>query len=276
MRKKSKRSKPQQPWTRARAAQAVRRMLARDAWPRLEMSAVLILAAASGFGASVLLLQLGITQMGLRYPVAVVFAYGVFLVLLRVWIALRNPFSRLDVEVLDIDLDLSDLRLRLPTRGVKRGWFGGGGDFGGSGATDAFGGAGRRGASNLAVSMPPAPSGGSGGGGGSWFDFDIDLEMVAVVIAALLVLTAVIACGYVIYSAPVLLAEILLDSLVVAGFYKGIPREGGRYWLKAAIKGTWIPMVLVTVFLALAGFVLQLGFPEAQSIGDVWRGIGGE
>jgi hypothetical protein len=115
--------------------------------------------------------------------------------------------------------------------------------------------------------------GGGGGGGGFSLDFDLD-EIVWVLIAAALVLSALLACLYVVYVAPALLAEVLVDSLLVAGLYKRIAKGGSGGWLRTAVRGTWIPVLVVALLLGAAGLALEVGFPEARSIGEVWHAIG--
>ncbi len=58
-------------------------------WPRLQMALIVALTGAAGFLASHLLRLAGIDAMLLRYPMAVLLAYGVFLLLMWIWIRWR-------------------------------------------------------------------------------------------------------------------------------------------------------------------------------------------
>ena len=82
---------------RRQAVEALRARLQRANWPRLQMSAITALTGASGFLASWLLLQLGVHRMALRYGLAVLAAYGVFLLLLRGWIHFHQRSLRRDL-----------------------------------------------------------------------------------------------------------------------------------------------------------------------------------
>jgi len=132
-------------------------------------------------------LEFGVTQMGLRYFGATLVGYLTFLLLLRAWIA----YERRDWH---IDGDLPDVGAR------------------GESAKDSLFGGGRS---------------GGGGSAGSWnnpsggFDNDIDLdlgidELWPLVLAGICAFAGLTAILYVVYAAPVLLAEVALDAALVA------------------------------------------------------------
>lgn len=58
------------------------RLLLRRSLPRVEMSLILAATGVAGFVASFAMLHLGVWRMRIRYPLAVLFAYAVFIVLL--------------------------------------------------------------------------------------------------------------------------------------------------------------------------------------------------
>jgi hypothetical protein len=223
----------------------MRTRLITQSYPRL---VVLLIVALSGLGAflfSAVTLELGFTQMGPRYFSATVVGYLTFLLLLRAWIA----YERRDWHV---DGDLPDI-----------------GPRGGESAKDALFGGGRS---------------GGGGSAGSWhnpsqgFDSGIDLdldigELWLLVLAGLCALGGLIAILYVVYAAPVLLAEVALDAALVAGLYRKLRQEDARHWLTSAIRHTWAPALVAGLFLIVAGVAIQWALPDARSIGDVWRQI---
>jgi hypothetical protein len=75
---------------RSRAHRGLEDYFRRRSFPRLMLSLVLILTGLAGFGLSYGLLRLGLTEMGLRYPMAVIGAYGVFLGLIRIWVEIEK------------------------------------------------------------------------------------------------------------------------------------------------------------------------------------------
>jgi hypothetical protein len=270
--------KERQRWgSRKEALAAIKERLQREGLPRLQMSLILMLTGACGFLCSFVLLHLGLTHMWLRYPLAVVCAYAVFLLLLRLWLAYQcNRVGRLG-----LDLDISSLRL--PSFNIGS-WGGGGGRFG-FGRGGDFGGAGAGGnwaTENMAAAAVPQPSGGglglgsigSGGGGGS-SSFDLDLDdgwaIIAIVLLVIAALALVIISGYIIYTAPALLAEVFLDGALVTGLYKRMPQEAGpRHWLRVCVRRTWWLVLIILLLLGTAGYAMQRAVPEARSIGGVW------
>jgi hypothetical protein len=219
-------------------------------WPRLQIMVILGLTGVSAFLTSAVLLRLGMTPMVVRYPVAIAAAYGVFIMLIRLWLWMQR--EEVDVEetvyeVLD-DLDYVD-----DGRIVSTG--GGGWDSGAS---------------------TPAHLSSSGGGSGGidlpGIDVDLDLDDAIWVVLAIIVLIAgLLAILYIVYIAPVLLTEVLVDGLLAAGLYKTVKGAHGRHWMMTVVRKTAIPAVLALIFFSIAGFCVQKIEPKATSIGEAWR-----
>jgi len=121
------------------AVERVKHLLQRHSSPRLQMSMMLFATALAGFFCSFLLLQLGMKSMAMRYTLAVVLAYAVFLSILRLWLHRRQRKAEDHSGSNALDL----LNIDLPTasaEGVKAvGSVGfGGGSSGGGGASRSF------------------------------------------------------------------------------------------------------------------------------------------
>ncbi len=259
------------PETREQKVEFVKQKLLREGFPRVLMSFVLLLTALTGFLISFGLLHAGFFSMALRYPVCIAAAYCVFLLLLRVWLWMQPPHSKSDNDLPDFDLpdmNLSDLPFpssdfslsNITSPGissVKKGGtaFDCGGDFGGAGTGGSWG---------------TGVSSSSSGSDSSWdaagFDLD-DLVLIALAVAA--IIGGLLASLYIIWIAPVLLAEILVDSVLVAGLYKRVKKIEQRYWLKTAVAKTLLPAVLAALLFGGAGFAMQVIAPEAHSAGEV-------
>jgi hypothetical protein len=258
--------------SREELVEKVRERLERHGLPRLQMSVLLALTGATGFLSSFILLKLGVHSMALRYPVSVALAYGVFLLLLRVWLGLQRKGWNLDIP--DVG-SVGDAVLE-GSGGLARGagrFAGQGGNFGGAGASAEF----QTPAVPMALAQPtPTPAASEGGGGGG-FDFSLDLDEGGcfVVVAVLLIAAATVgAVVWVLWTAPILLAEVLVDGLVLTGLYRRLkhgPEPG--HWLTGAIRRTWIPAVVVALLFSVAGHLLQKAVPEARSIGAAWEAI---
>jgi hypothetical protein len=212
------------------------------------MSLILLLTGLAGFLASVTLLRLDISQMWIRHPMAVLIAYGVFLMLLRFWLWANGRKSKSDPADIDLEVpcDLIDEAVTSP----QSLHYSGSEDLctGGANATaDSF---------------------------SSGFDFDLDFDgLVFLVIVLLLLIAVFIPALYVIYIAPVFLAEILIDGVLLVGLYKRVRKVEHPHWLRAAVRTTAIPALSVAVLFSIVGFAMQKAVPAAHSIGDVWRSL---
>lgn len=230
--------------------------------PRFQMTLILSLTGLVAFLTSFLLLHSGVSQMWLRYPLAILSAYGAFLLLLRLWIALHRSQDSYDLGKI----------LELPVDGGFGGTissgsdfsFGGGGDFDGGGAGGSWG---------DSVSSSSASSSGGNGESSALDGVSIDLdleELWLLVLAAVALLGGLIASLYIVYIAPVLLAEILVDALLLRGLYHRFEKIERKHWLQTAVRKTLLPALLCALFFGVAGGALQAFAPEAKSIGDVW------
>lgn len=214
------------------------------------MLAIVTATGLTGLGASIGLLALGVTSMPVRYALAVLVAYAVFLLLVRLWAS-----RRLDADEF---ADVPDVG-----GGPEDGPTFGGGSFGGGGAGRSWDGDALGPEVPTASEAPAAPS-------LSGVDVDLDDAWIPVVVVALLA-GGVLAAAYVVYAAPVLLAEILLDVALVSGLYRRLRRIEARSWLTTAIRHTWVPVTLVVLLVVAIGFVIQHQMPQADSIGDFFR-----
>lgn len=266
---------------RQRAVERAERLLSRRGSPRLLMAFVLLLTGCAGFLVSFALLHAGLWRMSVRYPLAILSAYCVFLLLLRSWLALHG--RRSDSPGPDLPLEHVDWSLGGDAATAARSQFGGGGEFGGGGAGGGW--TPSAGGQNLVAQGMGGSGGGAGGGsgggsgGGALGGLDIDLGddgcgvVLAVAALALAILAGVVASFYVVWIAPALLAEILVDGLLVAGLYKGVRGIERRHWLRAALRRTLVPLALIMLFSAAAGYAMQSVTPDARTVGDFWRAL---
>lgn len=70
---------------RERAVEALRRYYERERFPRLIVMVLLLATGGVGFLASAGMLWLGVSEMWIRYPIAVLIAYIAFVALIRLW-----------------------------------------------------------------------------------------------------------------------------------------------------------------------------------------------
>jgi hypothetical protein len=242
----------------------VRDRLLRESAPRLQLVLIVGLAGLAAFLSSIATLRLGVPWMAVRYPLAVACGYLIFFVLIRWWIAWQRRFDeatlvRSSGDGVDL-IDIGDFaRVRFPSSGASEMPLFAAGRGGGAGASTQW----------AAASSGSAPQRAAEGGS---FDFDLDLdEMWWVVIAAACVLGAAAAIGYVIYAAPLLLAEVALDAAIVSTLYRRLRQDDVSHWAVTVLKRTWMSAAALMVFAALGGYAMQQIAPEARSIGGVIR-----
>ena len=194
--------------------------------PRLHMTLIVSATGAAAFLFSFLMLCAGLDAMGIRYALAVGLAYLVFLLLLRLWLSYTtsNESSALCESLLDV---ADGLRLTPDIVNTIRE-----GGAGGGAIADA--------------------------GGGLSFD-----EFVFVLVAAAAVAAGFLVCIYVVWTAPALLAEVMVDGLVMSRILKRMNLRGGAYWASGALKRTWLPALLAVLFFGIAGFALQRVVPDS-------------
>jgi hypothetical protein len=219
------------------------------------MLLIVALTAASGFLASYGLLRAGMAEMWLRYLAAVAIAYVAFLGLLWLWMRTRPR----DYEGIG-DAPSGN------GGGAGSGPVGKGGESGGGGAGVAYeapptSGAEAGGSVEAAAEAAAAAASGAD---------ELAIPVGAAILLALIALS-LLGSFWVVYSAPVFLAELLVDGVLAAALYRRL-RAGGpasRHWLETAVRRTLWPMTVVAVSAAVAGWIMALYAPGARSIGDV-------
>ncbi len=231
------------------------------------MVLILSLAAVGAFLTSASLVALGLSNMGLRYALAVVGGYLFFLSFVRVWIAYqtrnwsfgRRPRTQQErSQSPDIgNIDLPDLSaLGDLSSSADAGFSGGGGAFGGAGSSGSFDGG---------VATEGSSSGAIDGVGGA------DGEGIVIVIAAVALLGGLIALGFVVYSSPILLAEVLLDVAVVGAIYRKNQRHERGHWAAGVVGRTYKPALVLAVFAAIFGLATQSLAPNQHTLGAVLK-----
>lgn len=240
--------------------------------PRFQISVILALTAFAAFITSAILLRLDVTSMAVRYPVAVIMGYCVFLVLLRIWIWMQSDEPIGDVSIDGVG-DLVIPKVNISGVSAQEPVFGGGGDFAGAGAGSGWS-EGDASAAAPVGFMSGSSSGDSSsvsGGIGGWdVDLDDGVALLIVLVVLVLVFSALI---YVVWIAPVLFAELIIDAAVVGSLYRPIKNIERRHWLVTALRKTGVPAIIVTILFAIAGFVMQAAEPDAVTIGQFLNAV---
>ncbi len=245
---------------RARLVSRLRAQLERHGYPRLQMMLLVALTGGVGFLSSFLMLSYGMYAMPLRYMLSVAVAYVAFLILLWLWL-------RTKAEDYDGADELIDL---LPEGGSSRSaaaWEGGGGRFGGAGATGRYDTAPAHHSSEEIDIDAGEPLSGPldqiAGAADGADEFAIPVFLLVLVGAILF------ASFSVVYSAPILFAELLLDGVLATTLYRRLKKLETTHWLQTALRRTLGPFTLVAIILGLAGVGMAVYAPGARSLGEV-------
>jgi len=240
-------------FTRSHAILRIKRRLEQDAFPRIQMSLIVGLTGAAGLLFSFLMLEAGVTSMALRYPLALLAAYGFFLLLLWLWLRTKAE------DYVDIP-DLSGL-VPSGSSDCAPAFDGDGGNFGGGGASGSFDGP----ASFVPVESDSSPLTEAAGA------LDGADELAIPIIAIAFALGLALASLYVVYAAPMLFAELLVDGALSYALYRRIKAADSPHWLESAVRRTALPFVLTGVFVSITGAAMAAYAPGAHSIGQVMQ-----
>jgi hypothetical protein len=109
---------------------------------------------------------------------------------------------------------------------------------------------------------------GLGKGLGSVGDVADGDELVIPLLVVALAVGLALSSLYVIYSAPTLFAELLLDGALAATLYRRLRGIETRHWVSTAVRRTLLPFAITAVFLGAVGWGLQSYAPGARSLGE--------
>lgn len=214
---------------------------------------------------------MGVDSLALRYLATLGVGYVAYLLVLRAWAAwLVRPPRRRDegdsgwADGIDLVSDID-----LPTGGVRAPWprSGGGGDFGGGGASGDFGsGLGEKVGDGLGDVASGALDAASGADEGAV----VIVPVVAIfLIGAALVLGAgALALLYFGFDVLLAVAVELAFSYATARAAMGVERAG---WLSAAVRLTWKPLLGALLCAVALGWAIDHFLPHANSLPQALR-----
>lgn len=235
----------------------IRRQLEHRGYPRLQMLLLVSLTGGAGFLASYVLLHAGFETLSWRYGLSVAIAYVFFLLLLWLW--LRTDAA--DYDLGDSWVDAADAVL--PRGGDSTQYQGGGGKFSGGGSSGQW----DETRSEPLVELPEIPDLPKVGDLSDADELAIPLGILLLVVTV--VVTVLAASVSIVYSAPALFAELLLDGVLAATLYRRLRRLDSRHWLQSAVRRTFVPFAVTALLMIAAGWGLSVYAPTARSLGEV-------
>ena len=96
-------------------------------------------------------------------------------------------------------------------------------------------------------------------------------ELAIPLLAIAFALGLALASLYVVYAAPMLFAELLVDGALSYALYRRIKAADSPHWLESAVRRTALPFVLTGVFVSITGAAMAAYAPGAHSIGQVMQ-----
>ncbi len=245
------------PLNRGSEVVRARQDLQQHGWPRLQMALIVALTGAAGFLASHLLRLAGIDAMLLRYPMAVLLAYGVFLLLMWIWIRWRWD------NVLDgLSPDVGSGSPSPRGSAVESPWSGVGGRSGGGGASASW----NESAPVNAGDAGELPLTGLA-------EDEAGLPLLAILGIVALAATVLLASVWVVWSAPVLMAELLVDAAIAGGLYRRMQGMQQQGWWRVCVSHTIWPLLGLLVFFTVVGWLAQELAPGAVSLAQAFRAL---
>jgi hypothetical protein len=252
---------------------------------RFHMSLILFATICSGFLATRIMLALNLDNVLVRYPLAVIFAYFIFFISVKLW--LKYVASSPTHKVHDNSPELLDVLPDMPISGPSGGSFyvgdvfHGGGEFSGAGAAGSFG--------DVHVGLTDSGTDlfsdaiDTGGGIGDTVGevageaaasvLGDDGGVVALVVFAVLaaIMAVVVGAGvYLVYEAPFILSEAAFEFVLAASLVRGTRRIDSADWMGSVFKTTSIPFAITLALTFLAGYLMHHYFPGVTRISELF------
>jgi hypothetical protein len=218
--------------TREQVLRKLRAYFSRERMPHGVMVVIVAFTAMAGFWGSRLMHGWGMGSMGWRYLLATLAAWGVFMVLVRVWVeyerrSFKTPEDLANLSAgYEMDLHGSDGGFDVAKAVVKHGT-----DVVGEGCFSGF----------------------------------------AIAVAIGLLIGVFCGVFTLIIGAPALLAEVVLDVIVASFLGRGLRTHDAQWWAVGVVRRTWKVALPLAAALAIIGWVLQANYPGIETLGEVFR-----
>jgi len=262
-------------WASLRMPQRITAALQKKHWLRLHGLCMGLLVMLVMWAVTAALLHSGVHSMALRYAISLGVGYVVYLLALRLWAAylVRNAYARKRDDSWADGVDL--------TPGLQFGertpdWeAGGGGDFGGGGASGDW----------VDIEVSSAASNASEASS-SWTDavdvVDVGGDEAAIIIVPILAVFAGLLLAFFGFGALLWLyfgVDVLLSvavelafSMMTARALVQVERAG---WLASAVRLTWKPLLGALVCAVALGALADWWVPDATTLREVIAHIRG-
>lgn len=243
---------------------------------RFHMSAILLATGLSGVLASKLFLILQIDSLVIRYPLAVLIAYLIFFLCVKLWLWHVTPRRVSESRWTDwVDFPSSSPG---GSGGDLPSFHGGGGDFSGAGASASFD------VDASIVSETPIAHVSEGASGivdgvgevvgeaaGALGEEAGVIGIVVLAALAAVVATLLGSAIYMIAEAPIILSEAAFEGILAASLLSKVRIIDDEDWIGSIFKTTWKPFMATFAVALIAAFILHVYFPEATKLSEVLK-----
>lgn len=233
---------------------------------RFHVMLILLFAFGVGLLTTRGFLQLGLETMHWRWPLALFASYGAFLLALRLWLSYIGLGRYLEREW-ELDIDIPDVSnfygsgssggsasSSVTLESVGDVLPAGGGQFSGAGASGDFA---EVSGPTSSIDLPDIDIGGADEG-------CLPIVILAIIFA---LLAAVFGVGiYLVWQAPVLLAEVAFEAAMAAGLVRTVRKVDQPGWVGGALAASWKPFALILVFSVIAAILAEKYAPEARTL----------
>ncbi len=231
------------------------------------MMLILLGTIFSGVIFSKILMALGLDHIIARYVIVLIFAYGCFFILMKLWLHyLTEPYrkSKIGENLVDAADAITRILDFSPTSSAPK-ISGHGGEFGGGGASGEWVEAG--GIAETASTVGETATEAAGEAVSGLAD-----EGGIILIPLILFLIVLLGGGiYLIYEAPVIFSEAAFELILATTLIKRARSIDNPNWMGSVFRATWPAFALTLVITVAAGWVLMTYCPQAIKMTDAFR-----
>jgi hypothetical protein len=247
------------------------------------MTLILIATGLSGLLTTRVLLAMGINNIVIRYPLAVLFSYLMFFLLIKLWLKYistlpsgkpvgKNNLVSDALSNIDIPLDGA---IRIPSHSIGSGFSGGSGEFSGAGASANF-----DDAAGAIIEGPASTVSETGGdvvgniAEGAASALGDEGGVAAIVVMAVIgaVVAIVIGAGvYMVYEAPLILSEAAFEVVLATSLIKRTRAMHDPDWIGSVFRTTWKPFGISVVVAFVGALVIHHYYPKISRLSELLR-----
>jgi hypothetical protein len=236
----------------------------------LHLAVILVGCLVTGVLVTTMLHVVGLQEMLVRYPIALLASYAFFILGIRIWLQYVGYVRGFESGRRGLVDDAS--------AGNGGWWTGSGRSTGRSLAFRAGGGAaggdGASGGFDISDASAKGAAGGMATGGrASGAGGEVDLGDGTWVISALAAAAAAVfgAAAYLIYAAPSILCDAAFAALLSGGLVRSSRRIATTGWMGSVVRDTWLPFACVLVLTLVFAAVSRHVYPDAHTVLEVLR-----